>query len=81
MSPEEAIKELLAMPHGYDLYITQNRRKALNLATSALQAFLFARHGGSWDPQALLPGETREKLAISIPRSVTLRSGGADKIE
>jgi len=39
-------------------FTVSDRQKAHELALACMRAFLFARSGGSWDPHALLPGET-----------------------
>jgi len=49
-------------------YTDADRKRARQLCYSALQTFLFARSGGSWDPHALLPGETSETSTYAQER-------------
>ncbi len=81
MRPEEAIKILLALQAGERNLSYEKIKEAIKLGTSALQAFLFARHGGSWDPRALLPGETRDESIYAPGRNPSLEGLGALKIE
>jgi len=72
MTPDESIKRLTTIitPAPGGLYPKET--EAIQLGISALQAILFARSGGSWDPQALLPGETTEPSTYAQERIPSL---------
>ncbi len=81
MRPEEAIKILLALQAGERNLSYEKIKQAIKLGTSALQTFLFARHGGSWDPRALLPGEAPYKSIYAPGCNPSLGGLSALKIE
>ncbi len=68
MTPEEAIKKLEHIATYRDCFDNTGNYHAIKLGISALEAFLFARSGGSWDPRALLPGETSQQSTYAQER-------------
>ncbi|MBA7573192.1 hypothetical protein ES708_14988 [subsurface metagenome] len=81
MTPKESAKLLRDVAEADDLNLTLDLQDAMKLGASALEAFLFARSGGSWDPRALLPGEAPYKSIYAPGCNPSLRGLGALKIE